>query len=184
MFRSSSLYADRHATSWIAEATRARNSLSFPAQSRARLDLSLDEIVVAARRVQTTQTRLRELLAANRSVARYRDRSALLGGIVHSAVALVDAGSGVFDVYATAGRAGSVVRCGTVAGRPTEARTTERCLQWDEEVFGVLYLGRDGPNDFSAEEEQLLSSFTEMASIALWNANQREKPVILDIDWS
>jgi nitrate/nitrite-specific signal transduction histidine kinase len=182
MYRTSTSHADRQAASSIAESTRTRNSLPFAAQSRARLDLSLDVVVVAAQRVLTTQTRLRELLAANQTIARYRDRSALLGGIIHSAVALVEAGSGVFDVYETPGRAGSLVHCGSDARRPTEARTTERRVQLDGEVFGTLYLGRDGPNEFSAEDEQLLSSFTEMAAIAIWNANNREKTAPLDAE--
>jgi hypothetical protein len=175
MYRSSASQADHRAASSISESTRARNTLIFAAQSRARLDQSLDVVVVAAQRVLTTQTRLRQLLAANRSIARYRDRSALLGGIVNSAVALVEAGSGVFDVYALDGRAASQVRCKSEAQRPTGVRTTELRVQLDDEVFGTLYLGRDGPDEFSAEDEQLLSSFTEMAAIAIWNANNREE---------
>lgn len=111
---------------------------------------------MAARRVQLTQTRLRELIEANRSVAHYRDLSALLSGIVNSAVALVAAGSGVIEVIATREHPLRRGRCGTVA-------------------FEVLYAGRNGRYDFSAEDEQLLGTFGDMAAIALAIAGFREK---------
>jgi nitrate/nitrite-specific signal transduction histidine kinase len=179
-----SLQVERRVTGTSTESVRPGDRLTVPQASLARLDSSLEDIVVVARRVQNSQIRLRELLAANRSVACYRDRTALLAGIVHSAVALVDAQWGVLEAYAMASHAGRFVYCGTDARRTPEARTTERYLQRDDEKFGILYLGREGPKTFSASDEQLLSSFIEMASIALWNVNQREQPGLVDIDQS
>ncbi|MET4705850.1 GAF domain-containing protein [Frigoribacterium sp. UYMn621] len=156
--------------------------LTFPQESRARLDSSLMDVVVAAHRVQNTQTRLRELLTANRSVACYRGRTALLGGIVHSAAALVNAQWGVLEAYPIADHAGHLVRCGADAPLSAAARTIERYLQRDDQRFGILHLGRAESDDFSADDEQVLSSFSEMASIALFNMNQREEPGLVDID--
>jgi len=173
--QSPSSTADQPLPGSRAEAIRARNSLLFPAQSRARLDLSLDEVVVAARRVMLTQTRLRELIEANRTVADYRDLASLLNGILNSAVSLVAAGSGVLEVSATSEHPRRLLRCGTLADRPTQAHRREFRLRRDDEAHGVLYLGRDGLHDFTAEDEQLLGSFTEMASIAIANARMREK---------
>jgi nitrate/nitrite-specific signal transduction histidine kinase len=182
MYRSQSpsSKADRVLPGSQAEAIRCRHSLFFPAQSRARLDVSLDEVVVAARRVMLTQTRLRELIEANRSVAHYRDLSTLLNGIVNSAVALVAAGSGVFEVTATREHPLRLVRCGTPSDRPTETYTRELRLHRDDEVFGVIYVGRNGQHDFTPEDEQLLRSFGDMASIAIANARFREKVEVFE----
>jgi nitrate/nitrite-specific signal transduction histidine kinase len=177
MYRSqfASSKADRAFERSHPEAISSRNGLLFPAQSRARLDHSLDEVVLAARRVLLTQTRLRELIEANRSVARYRDRSALLHGILNSAVALVDAGSGVFAVAATREHPLRLVRCGTDADRPPETFTRELHLRTDGLVLGILCVGRSGSHDFTAEDDQLLDSFGDMASIALANSGFRER---------
>ncbi len=162
------------------EAMRARKSLLFPAQSRARLDLSLDEVVLAARRVMLTQTRLRELLEANRTVADYRDLGSLLNGILNSADALVGAGSGVFEVFATREHPRRVLRCGTLTDRPPESHRRELRLRRDDETHGVLSLGRDGRFDFTTEDEQLFESFAAMASIAIANARLRENWEVFD----
>lgn len=164
------------------EAIRSANGPIFAVQSRARLDLSLDEVVVAARRVLLTQTRLRELIEANRTVAHYRDRSGLLNGILNSAVALVSAGSGVFEVTATREHPLRLVRCGTEADRPPETHTRELSLRSDGAVLGVLYIGRNGRHDFTYEDEQLLGSFGDMASIAMSNSRFREKVEVFESD--
>jgi nitrate/nitrite-specific signal transduction histidine kinase len=177
-----SLHFESRVTRTSTESVRPGDRLTVAQASRARLDSSLEDVVVVARRVQNSQIRVRELLAANRSVACYRDRTALLAGIVHSAVALVDAQWGVLEAYEMASNAGRFVYCGTDARRSAEAWTTDRYLQRDNERFGILYLGREGPKNFSASDEQLLSSFIEMASIALWNMNQREQPGLVDTD--
>ncbi len=148
----------------------ARDGLVFPAQSRARLDRSLEEIVVVARKVLSTESRLRNLLDANLSVARCRDPSFLLAEIVNSAVRLVDARSGVLDLWMTSEHLGRLARCGTDADRPIDAQTIESRLELDGETFGILSLCKEGADDFSAEDAQLLASFADVACIALWNA--------------
>ncbi|MES2093288.1 MAG: hypothetical protein V4531_05690 [Actinomycetota bacterium] len=125
---------------------------------------------MVARKVLSTQSRLRDLLDANLAVARCRDPSSLLTEILNSAVRLVDARSGVLDLWTTQERPGRIVRWSADTGRPTAGHTIESRLEMDGETFGILSICKEGADEFSAEDAQLLASFADMTCIALWNA--------------
>ncbi len=78
-------------------------SFTFPDDSRGDLDKALDDLMVRARDVLKTQSRLRALLRANQAVIEHLDLPAVLESIVASAVELVGAKYGALGVVSPDG---------------------------------------------------------------------------------
>jgi signal transduction histidine kinase len=79
------------------------NDLSFPDIPRGNLDAALDELVLQARTVLETQSRLRALLRANQAVVSQLELPVVLRRIAQSAVELVGAEYGALGVISPVG---------------------------------------------------------------------------------
>ncbi|MDN3311138.1 GAF domain-containing protein [Microbacterium oryzae] len=175
--------------------------LDFIDQPRSELERSLSELMQHAQHVLQTESRLRGLLQAYRSVMESLDIDDVLRRIAGAAVSLIDAREGAIAVF---DEHGGVER---VLGRDSESElvaTLQRGdlapLAWIErdprhagvplgdggaflavpvrshgDAYGALYLLARGECSFSREDEELVTALAGTAGIALENARLYEE---------
>jgi signal transduction histidine kinase len=157
------------------------HSIDFPDGPRGQLDHALDNLVERAREVLTIQGRLRSLLKANQAIVEQLDLPLVLQRIVESAVELVGASYGALGAVAddrgleqfiTVGMTpDQILAIGQLAREqgPLGA-LIEVPVRVRDEVYGNLYLSRDGTKAFSPEDEQLVVALAATAGVAIENA--------------
>jgi signal transduction histidine kinase len=177
--------------------------LVFPEEPTSDLQRSLSELMQHAQRVLNTESRLRTLLGAYRSVMESLDIDDVLRRIIGAAVALVEAGDGAIAVFDHRGEvervlvmddpdepllspalaAGDLVpltRMERSAPRAGVALASDAAflgipVRSHGEAYGALYLVRGSGATFTSEDEELVGALAATAGIAMENARLYEE---------
>ena len=175
--------------------------LDFIEQPRSELERSLSELMQHAQLVLQTESRLRGLLQAYRTVMESLDIDDVLGRIAGAAVSLVDACDGAIAVFNEHGGVERVLARDSESallatlhrGDLAPLARIERDPQYagvpldDGEAFlavpvrshgdayGALYLVARAERSFSREDEELVTALAATAGIALENARLYEE---------
>jgi signal transduction histidine kinase len=184
---------------------RVPNELGFADEPRSDLERTVGELVHHAQRVLDTESRLRGLLEAYRSVVKSLDIDDVLRRIVDAAVSLVDARDGAIVVFDENGGVERLIRVrATVADGPgplsaladaapaplekIERDPRSAGIPLDDpgaflgvpvrshgDAYGALYLAERPSGPFTHADEELVAALAATAGVALENARLYEE---------